>query len=60
MFSVYILLHQRLMKNVSDIMDVHVYGITEKLYAINFLNEIDARRLVPGRFPSWYFFKQAK
>ena len=59
MFSVYILLHQRLMKNISDIMGVHIYVITEKhlfylLYAINFLNEIGACRLVPGRFPSWF------
>ena len=28
--------------------------ITERLYAISFLNQIDACRLVPGRFPSWF------
>ena len=53
-FTVYILLHQRLMKNISAIMGLHIYGITEKLYAINFLNVIDACRLVPGRLPSWF------
>ena len=50
------------MKNISDIMGVHIYVITEKLCAINFLNEIDACRLVPGRFPDsprgFDFFKQ--
>ena len=51
-FSVHILPHQRLMKNISAIMGLHIYGITEKLYAINFLNVIDACRLVHGRFPS--------
>ena len=30
-FSVYILPHQRLMKNISVIMGVHIYVITEKL-----------------------------